>query len=57
MKEDEDYDYENYILDDEDEDTGPDYYVCFCCSYSCLKRPAWGGQCPRCGTHMEEEYF
>lgn len=44
-------------VDDEDEDTGPDYYYCNCCGYSCVNRPAWGGQCPRCGPVMEEGYF
>lgn len=49
-----DFDFED---DDEEDDGSPDYYECLCCNYSCGERSAWGGQCPKCGTHMEEGYF
>lgn len=43
------------LYDDDDDD---DMVTCWCC-YSCgkveAKRPTWGGQCPRCGSIMEEE--
>lgn len=51
---------DNCISDDRDEDMENDdlkYWECLCCNYSCVRRPAWGGQCPKCGTHMEEGYL
>lgn len=42
--------------DDDDKDDGPDYYACGC-GYTCLTRPAWGGQCPKCTAIMEEGYY
>jgi rubrerythrin len=51
-------DFEEEIEDDESEDNqGPDYWYCNVCGYSCVERPAWGGQCPRCGPVMEEGYY
>ncbi len=44
-------------IDDEDNDGTPDYYYCPSCGHSSAERPAWGGQCPKCITHMEEGYF
>lgn len=49
-------DYDDYFEDD-DNDGEPDYWECLCCNYSCIKRPAFGGQCPKCSARMEEGYF
>jgi hypothetical protein len=45
------------LIDDEYNDGTPDYYYCPCCGHTCAERPAFGGQCPKCITHMEEGYF
>lgn len=48
----------DFEWDDDGEDDGnPDYWECCSCNYTCGERPAWGGQCPKCGSHMEEGYF
>lgn len=53
MKEDDEPEWDfNDDPDNEDDDT---YYICYCCNYSCVERPAWGGQCPKCGAIMNEE--
>lgn len=52
--EEEEQDFSALYEDDDDDDM----VTCWCC-YSCgkveAKRPTWGGQCPRCGSIMEEE--
>lgn len=48
---------DNYESDDSEIKDKPDYYECFCCGYDCVERPAFGGNCPKCGAHMEEGYF
>lgn len=42
--------------EDEDEDA-INCWVCNSCGKVESERPAWGGQCPRCGCVMEEEYL
>lgn len=41
--------------DQDDEDADVTCWVCNSCSHVESLRPAWGGQCPRCGCIMEEE--
>ena len=50
---------DNDIEDEDDgEESGPDYYECFCCGYSCSPSTyRMGGQCPKCTAIMEEGYF
>lgn len=45
----------NSILDEDDE--GTNCWVCTSCGQVEADRPAWGGQCPKCGCQMEEEYL
>lgn len=43
-------------FEDEEEDTGPDYWECLSCGHSQTHR-GMGGQCPKCCYRMEEGYY
>ncbi len=51
------YNSDQADFDDEEDDNEPDYWECLSCGHSSVKRPSFGGQCPRCMHHMEEGHF
>lgn len=49
-------DYQEGIDDDTDDDA-INCWVCNSCGKIESVRPPWGGQCPRCGCVMEEDFI
>ena len=42
--------------EDSDEETVPDYWMCYSCGYNTGKKPDGFG-CPRCTSTLSPEYF
>lgn len=45
------------MYDDDTDDDAINCWVCTSCGKVESKRPSFGGQCPRCGCIMEEEFL
>lgn len=50
-------DPEFYEDSDDDDESEFNCWSCPSCGHTQVQKPSFGGQCPKCMCHMEEEYF